>query len=159
MKNFQAGFLFFVFVASLFLSACSDSSEETGNSNTQPTTPPVTQNANVTPLRTPSSSPSPSPSSSPTRPTPMPSMTPTTQNTNSLNVKVGKSIGVVTNIDMENGSIELDHKDIPNIMPAMTMQFNVKDKSMLKGLKVGDKVSFTLEERDYAFLITEIKKQ
>ena len=58
---------------------------------------------------------------------------------------------------MKIGSVELNHKDIPGIMPAMIMEFYVKDKKMLKGLKVGDKVSFTLEAAHE--VIVEIKKQ
>ena len=39
----------------------------------------------------------------------------------------------------------------------MTMAFYVKDKRMLKGLKVGDKVSFTLEAKNE--VIVAIAKQ
>ena len=58
---------------------------------------------------------------------------------------------------MKIGSVGLNHKDIPGIMPPMVMEFYVKDKRMLKGLKVGDKVSFTLEAKN--LMIVAIRKQ
>jgi len=69
----------------------------------------------------------------------------------------GQSTGIVTKINMTIGSVELNHKDIPGIMPAMIMEFYVKDKRMLRGLKVGDKVSFTLEAKNE--VIIAITKQ
>lgn len=66
--------------------------------------------------------------------------------------------GKVTKINEKNGSIELDHEDIPGVMPPMRMEFNVKDKAMLNGLKVGDAVDFTLEYKHPAETIVAIKK-
>lgn len=49
----------------------------------------------------------------------------------------------VRKLDADKGTIVLKHKDIPNMgMSAMTMQFDVADKKMLKGVKPGDKVRF-----------------
>jgi Cu/Ag efflux protein CusF len=70
---------------------------------------------------------------------------------------VGHSTGIVTKINRTIGSVELNHKDVPGIMPAMIMEFYVKDKRMLRGLKVGDKVTFTLEAKNE--VITAIAKQ
>src|SRR4051812_39887552 len=39
--------------------------------------------------------------------------------------------GKVTKLNAAAGSVELDHQEIPGLMPAMKMEFNVKDKSML----------------------------
>lgn len=66
--------------------------------------------------------------------------------------------GKVTKINMEPGSVEIDHEDIPDMMPAMKMEFNVRDKSILKGLAVGDKVEFVVEYKDYHETILNIKK-
>jgi Cu/Ag efflux protein CusF len=60
---------------------------------------------------------------------------------------------------MELGSVELDHEDIPGLMPAMIMEFYVKDKQMLVPLKVGDKVEFTIEEKNNTEIISAIKKR
>ena len=77
--------------------------------------------------------------------------------TKSANIKVGYSTGIVTKINTKIGSVELNHKDIPGIMPAMIMEFYVKDKNMLTGLKVGDNVSFALQAGNE--VIIEIKKR
>ena len=66
--------------------------------------------------------------------------------------------GEVTKINNELGSVELKHEDIPGMMPAMQMEFFVKDKSLLKGLAVGDKVDFVIEYKHPQEIITSIKK-
>lgn len=66
--------------------------------------------------------------------------------------------GVVTKINMQLGSIELDHEDIPGVMPRMIMEFYVQDKKMLDGLAVGDKVDFVLEYKHPTETIAAIKK-
>jgi len=76
---------------------------------------------------------------------------------NALNTGIGKSTGIVTSMNREIGSVGLDHKDIPGVMPAMVMEFYLKDKRLLDGLNVGDQVSFSLETKDD--VIIDIKKQ
>src|SRR5713101_2335015 len=52
-------------------------------------------------------------------------------------------VGVVESINAERPSIEIDHEDIEDLMPAMTMEFYVGDKSLLSGIKPGDRIEFT----------------
>lgn len=66
--------------------------------------------------------------------------------------------GRVTKINMELGSVELNHDDIPGVMPPMIMEFYVKDKSQLEPLKVGDNVHFVLEYKHPTETIVDIKK-
>ncbi|MBK9215138.1 MAG: copper-binding protein [Chloracidobacterium sp.] len=66
--------------------------------------------------------------------------------------------GVVTKINLKLGSIEIDHEDIPGMMPPMRMEFYVQDKRMLDGLAVGDKVDFVLEYKHPTETIATIKK-
>ncbi|HUR98054.1 MAG TPA: copper-binding protein [Pyrinomonadaceae bacterium] len=66
--------------------------------------------------------------------------------------------GVVTKIDLELGSVELNHEAIKDVMPAMQMEFFVTDKKLLDGLKVGDKVDFVLRYKDHTETISNIKK-
>jgi Cu(I)/Ag(I) efflux system protein CusF len=79
-------------------------------------------------------------------------------------VKTYHGAGVVTKIVLENpydktlSSVEINHGDIEGLMPAMRMEFFVKEKSLLKGLKVGDKVDFTLEAKDSSEIVSEISK-
>src|SRR5262245_21759598 len=68
------------------------------------------------------------------------------------------SKGIVTKINLENGSIQLNHEDIPSVMPPMLMEFNVSDKKMLNGLKVGDKVDFVLRYKHPTETIVSITK-
>jgi Cu/Ag efflux protein CusF len=54
--------------------------------------------------------------------------------------------GEVRKVDLGKGLIVLRHGDIPSLaMPPMTMGFDVADRSMLDGVKVGDKVKFQAE--------------
>ncbi|HMS41271.1 MAG TPA: copper-binding protein [Pyrinomonadaceae bacterium] len=73
-------------------------------------------------------------------------------------IKTYKSKGVVTKINLEIVSVELNHEKIEDLMPAMTMEFYVKEKSELEVLKVGDKVEFVLEDNQGQEKIISIKK-
>ena len=66
--------------------------------------------------------------------------------------------GVVTKIDTELGSVELNHQEIKDLMPAMKMEFFVSDKSILDGLSVGDEVDFVIRYRDRNETIVKIRK-
>ena len=66
--------------------------------------------------------------------------------------------GVVTKIDMKLGSVEMDHEEIPGIMPPMRMEFFVSDKKMLESLQLGDKVDFVLRYKDGSETIVNIRK-
>lgn len=66
--------------------------------------------------------------------------------------------GEVRKIDVLKGLVVLRHGDIPNLaMPAMTMGFEVVNKKMLDGLKVGDKVQFQAESIKGKAMVTELK--
>jgi Cu/Ag efflux protein CusF len=52
--------------------------------------------------------------------------------------------------------IVVDHDEIKGFMDAMTMGYNVNSPSLLKGLKPGDKVRFTIDTEKHA--ITKIEK-
>ena len=66
--------------------------------------------------------------------------------------------GIVTKINNQLGSIELKHEEIKDVMPAMQMEFFVTDKTMLKGLNVGDAANFTLRYNDGQENIVAISK-
>jgi len=66
--------------------------------------------------------------------------------------------GKVTKIDRDIGSIELDHKEIKDVMPEMRMEFYVSDRSILNGLRVGDEVDFTLRYKHPTETIVAITK-
>ena len=69
-----------------------------------------------------------------------------------------KSKGKVTKVDRELGSVELDHEDIPGLMPAMIMEFFVKDKVILDGVERGDNVYFDIEHKHPSETVVRIEK-
>ena len=66
--------------------------------------------------------------------------------------------GEVRKVDLESGKVTLKHADIKSLdMPAMTMVFVVKDKTMLERLKTGDKIRFKAINDGGKFTVTEIQ--
>ena len=53
--------------------------------------------------------------------------------------------GVVRELPEGGQTVIIKHDDIPGFMPRMTMEFNVKDTSELRGLKKGDAVFFRVK--------------
>ena len=68
-------------------------------------------------------------------------------------VKLYQGTGVVKRTNPAFPSVELAHDAIPGLMPAMEMEFYVKDIALIKGLKPGTKVNFTLEDKGGAEMI------
>lgn len=69
--------------------------------------------------------------------------------------------GEVKKIDQTAGKITLNHGPIKNLDMTdenMTMVFRVQDPTMLKQVKVGDKVQFTAERGASGITITKIEK-
>ncbi len=75
-----------------------------------------------------------------------------------LPVRTFRGKGIVRLINLEEGWFEIDHEDIEGLMPAMQMEWHVRDKSILKAVSVGDKVDFTLEDDNGNEVVTELKK-
>ena len=66
--------------------------------------------------------------------------------------------GVVVQINREEGWIEINHDEIKELMPAMQMEFWVKDKSLLDQANAGDRVGFTILETTSGEYLTELKR-
>lgn len=64
--------------------------------------------------------------------------------------------GIVREVHPEDGSVIIDHEDVPGFMPAMTMPFNVKDEGLFKTLQPGGAVAFELVTTDDASWIREV---
>jgi Cu/Ag efflux protein CusF len=58
-------------------------------------------------------------------------------------------IGVVTDIDRETGALTVNHQEIKGLMPAMEMLFNVDPRSLSDGVKPGDRIEFSVENKTY----------
>jgi len=73
-----------------------------------------------------------------------------------------KGRGKVTQVDPQQGSVELDHEPIASMQwPAMKMGFMVPDKQQLAALKPGDVVQFELRpqpDQDGNYVIESIRK-
>ena len=67
--------------------------------------------------------------------------------------------GEVTKIDKPNGRVTLRHGEIKNLdMPPMTMNFRVRDGKLLDAVAIGDRVRFTAEKIDGAYVLTSLNK-
>ncbi len=121
----------------LSFSACQQNAAETKPQNVN-----RAQNIAATPTVSPS-----------VAPTSAPPATPDKSKARNFNGK-----GVVTKINLELVSVELDHEEIKGLMPKMQMEFYAKEKSELEALKIGDKVDFVLEDNAGAEVIISIKK-
>ncbi len=65
----------------------------------------------------------------------------------------------VRKIDRDAKKITLKHGPIKNLdMPGMTMVFQVKDLALIDKLAVGDKIMFTAEQQQGAFVVTGAEK-
>ena len=66
--------------------------------------------------------------------------------------------GVVVLINSKEGWIEINHDEIKGLMPAMQMEFWVKDRSLLEKVKAGDQIDFTVVETETGEYLTELKR-
>jgi protein SCO1/2 len=66
--------------------------------------------------------------------------------------------GVVRDVRPESGTVVIKHEDVPGYMMAMTMPFEVKDTNELRGLQIGDVVSFRMVLAGNDAWIEQIKK-
>lgn len=67
--------------------------------------------------------------------------------------------GEIRKVDMDNKKLTIKHGEIKNLdMPGMTMVFQVKDPAMLDKVKAGDKVKFTVDKVNGAFMVLSLEK-
>lgn len=66
--------------------------------------------------------------------------------------------GVVRFISRKEGWVEIEHSEIKGLMPAMTMEYWVRNPSILKGVRVGDKVDFVVVEDSKGQYVTKLTK-
>ena len=70
-----------------------------------------------------------------------------------------QGVGVVKSLNPKRPGIEINHEDIPGLMPAMEMEFPVTDAALLSGISVNDRIDFTVENGTGEMRITAIKKK
>ena len=71
---------------------------------------------------------------------------------------VHHGVGVIESIDKEMATVQIDHEEIKDYMPAMNMPYSVKDKSLLDSVSAGDRVEFSLEGTSKGDVVSEIKR-
>ncbi len=65
--------------------------------------------------------------------------------------------GIVKIINLKEGWVEIEHEEIKDLMPAMTMEFWVRNPSLMTQVRVGDKVDFVVVEDSKGQYLTELK--
>ncbi|HSB10690.1 MAG TPA: copper-binding protein [Blastocatellia bacterium] len=75
------------------------------------------------------------------------------------NPNIHRGVGVIQSIDLENASVQIDHEEIKDFMPAMDMPYPVKDKALLESLVPGDKVDFWIEDAPAGSVIIRFHKR
>jgi len=74
--------------------------------------------------------------------------------------KTGIGTGVITAIDAKAAKITIRHGPISAVgWPGMTMSFSASKPALLKGLKVGHKVSFDVKIEGSVSQVTAIRRQ
>ena len=66
--------------------------------------------------------------------------------------------GVIRGISPDRTTLEIQHEDIPNFMPSMTMPFLARDTKEIDDLKLGDAIAFRMTVTQKDFWIDHIKK-
>jgi protein SCO1/2 len=66
---------------------------------------------------------------------------------------VHEAIGTVQGVDAEASQVLIDHEAIPDLMPAMTMSFDVADPELLEWLAAGQLIRFRIEHGERSFRI------
>jgi protein SCO1/2 len=61
--------------------------------------------------------------------------------------------GIVEDVEEAHQTALIDHGEIPGVMPAMTMSFDVPDRAVFEKLAPGQRIAFTLEIRDRSFRV------
>lgn len=66
--------------------------------------------------------------------------------------------GEILTIKPDQSTVTVKHEDVKGFMPAMTMDFNIRESSLLKGLQAGDRITATLVVTDEDSYLTSIRK-
>lgn len=56
--------------------------------------------------------------------------------------------GIIRALESDGKTVKIEHEEIPDYMPSMTMPFEVKEPRLLKNLKIGDAIEFKLVVTD-----------
>jgi protein SCO1/2 len=68
-----------------------------------------------------------------------------------------EATGVVVDVDAGERQALVDHEDVPGLMPAMTMSFDVPDPQLATRLEPGQKIAFRIEFTGKAYRIVDAR--
>lgn len=69
-----------------------------------------------------------------------------------------KGTATVKAMDLDKDMVKLAHGPIASLnWPAMTMNFRVKERALMQGIKVNDPVTFTFIQSDGGYVVTHIQ--
>jgi Cu(I)/Ag(I) efflux system protein CusF len=71
---------------------------------------------------------------------------------------IHEGTGVIEEVNKDEATIQINHEEIKDYMPAMSMPYKVKDKALLEQIKTGDKVAFTVEDSSAGIFVIGLKK-
>jgi Cu(I)/Ag(I) efflux system protein CusF len=69
--------------------------------------------------------------------------------------KVFRAVGIVTATEPA-GSLTINHEPIEGLMPAMEMTFAARPPALIKGVRPGDRVEFSVEAKTYAIVALKV---
>lgn len=67
--------------------------------------------------------------------------------------------GKVTAVNPGKSEVRIDHEDIPGMMQAMEMNFQVQEPKALEGIKVGDQVQGRVKKAESGLVLTKLEKR
>jgi Cu/Ag efflux protein CusF len=67
--------------------------------------------------------------------------------------------GVVESVDAAAKQVTIDHGEIPGLMSAMTMTFDVADAALLQGIEAGSQVRFSVVYENGKYLVTALEEK
>jgi protein SCO1 len=73
--------------------------------------------------------------------------------------KIYSGVGVIEEIHKDTAMIQINHEDIKDFMPAMSMPYAVKDVRLLDAFAVGDHVKFGLQATPTGMIVVEMEKR
>ncbi len=72
--------------------------------------------------------------------------------------KVFEGVGIVREVRADLKQVVLEHEDIPGLMPAMTMSFDVPDVALLSTLSAGQKIRFRVTYTGQSYRVIGVEK-
>ncbi|HWP43451.1 MAG TPA: copper-binding protein [Blastocatellia bacterium] len=73
--------------------------------------------------------------------------------------KVYDGVGVVESVNERMATVQINHEDIKDLMPAMSMPFAVRDRALLSAARPGDRVRFSIMAGASGMVLVAIEKR